>query len=83
MNSFGGGALCLIVLSGLVLWWRGTRKWMHGLVFRLTGSINSITWNLHNAVGIWMAPILFVWGFSAIYFGYRTEFEKVVGAVLP
>jgi uncharacterized iron-regulated membrane protein len=82
-NACGGAMLCVLGLSGIMIWWRGLRRWTHGLRINLKGSFKRINFGLHNAVGFWTLPLALIWGLSGIYFGFRPQFSKAVSAVFP
>lgn len=73
-----GGLLFLCMLgTGLLLWWRGSHDWLGGFVVRRR-SKRSLLWQLHSFAGIWAFGLMFVWGFTALYFAWPQPFEAVI-----
>lgn len=82
-NGVGAAFLLLMTMSGLVVWFRGTGRWLSGFKLRMGGSPRSNAWNIHSASGIWSLPLLLIWSISGIWFGFPVVFEKAVNTFLP
>ena len=82
VNGVGGGLFGLLVLTGLVLWWPGRRRWVQSLTVRRSAP-QSIVWQLHSALGIWSAWILAIWTLTAIYFAWPAPFEGAIDSFDP
>jgi len=63
--SFAGLILCLLVPTGLVLWWRAKR-----LSIRTGGSAFRIAFDAHHVVGIYVCVFLFVAGLTGVMVGF-------------
>jgi uncharacterized iron-regulated membrane protein len=63
--SFVGLILCLLVPTGLVLWWRAKR-----LSIRARGSAFRIAFDAHHAVGIYACLFLLVAGLTGVMVGF-------------
>ena len=63
--SFAGLILCLLVPTGLVLWWRAKR-----LSIRAGGSAFRLAFDMHQAVGIYSCLFLFVAGLTGVMVGF-------------
>jgi len=61
-----GVAMCLLGLSGLVLWWPRRGQWKHA--FKVRSEANGLRFHreLHAATGIWMFVIFIVVSFSRV-----------------
>jgi len=81
----GVGAVFVLVLSitGAVLWWPGTRSWRRGLVVRTKSNWKLFNWQLHNAVGLWMLPIVLMFGVVGVYAGFPAPFQAFVNKIAP
>jgi len=77
LNGLGGILFLAMVISGLVLWWQGKRRWREGLVIRAASS-RSLFWQFHNVLGFWSLLLLLVWGVTAIYFAWPEPFELFI-----
>lgn len=81
----GIGALCLftLIVTGMIVWWRGIKDWASGFRFSLKGNFRRVNWNMHSAVGVWTLPFLLIWSISGFYFGFTAFFEKSLNVVFP
>jgi uncharacterized iron-regulated membrane protein len=77
LNGWGGVLFMAMVVSGLVLWWQGSRRWREGLVIR-RDSPRSFMWQLHNFLGFWSLVLMVAWGITAIYFAWSAPFDWVI-----
>jgi uncharacterized iron-regulated membrane protein len=74
VNGWGGVLFLAMVISGLVLWWQGSRRWRDGLQIQ-RNSTRSFNWQLHNFIGFWSLLLMFAWGVTAIYFAWSEPFD--------
>ncbi|MEI7948704.1 MAG: PepSY-associated TM helix domain-containing protein [Gammaproteobacteria bacterium] len=77
VNGFGGALLLGMLVTGVILWWQGKRRWQEGLVISAK-SPRSFMWQLHSFVGFWAIFLLFVWGVTAVYFAWPEPFDAVI-----
>lgn len=82
-NAVGGGLLCLLCLTGVVIWWRGNRDWYKGFFFNPRRGWKRINFDLHSALGFWSLAVLFLWGLTGVYFAYPQPFLTVVDYFEP
>jgi len=78
LNGVGGAFLLFLVLSGLILWWPGRRRWLAGLFVGRPTMARPFVWQLHSALGIWSFGLLLIWGLTAVYFAWPGPFEAVI-----
>jgi uncharacterized iron-regulated membrane protein len=83
VNALGGGLLCLLCLTGVVIWWRGRSTWTQGFYFNLRHGWKRINFDLHAALGFWSIAILFLWGLTGIYFAFPDPFIAAVDYFEP
>ncbi len=76
-NGVGGLLFLGMVASGMVLWWQGSSRWQDGLLIRRS-SRRSLFWQLHSALGFWSLLLLFIWGFTAVYFAWPEPFDRFI-----
>ncbi|MEY4642246.1 MAG: hypothetical protein RLZZ227_2240 [Pseudomonadota bacterium] len=82
LNGIGGALFLLMTLSGLVIWWQGTRRWKEGVLIR-RNSTRSFNWQLHSFLGFWTLLLMFVWGLSSVYFAWPEPFDALIDAMDP
>lgn len=83
INGIGASCLFALILTGMVIWWRGIKDWLSGFRVSFKGNFRRVNWNLHSAVGVWALPFLLIWSISGFYFGFTAFFEKSLNAVFP
>lgn len=77
LHGIGGALFLCMLFSGLLLWWRGRGDWWNGFLLRRSHP-RPLLWQLHSMVGIWSFLLLFVWGFTALYFAWPAPFETLI-----
>jgi uncharacterized iron-regulated membrane protein len=81
VNGVGGMAMTVLTLTGMVAWWRGTRRWLHGFVVKRGTRWPRFTFDLHSAAGIWAIVFLLLWGVTGVYFAFPEVFVAAVDLV--
>lgn len=82
-NGFFAMFVCLLSISGVLVWWRGIRNVVRNLVFNSSMQSKAFVWKLHSVIGIWAAIPLLIWGVSGTFFCFPTEFKAALNFVLP
>ncbi|HWK54149.1 MAG TPA: PepSY-associated TM helix domain-containing protein [Hyphomicrobiales bacterium] len=77
LNGWGGVLFMGMIVTGLVLWWQGSRRWKEGLVIRRR-SPRSFNWQLHSFLGLWALPLMLAWGITAMYFAWPAPFDWLI-----
>ncbi|HEY0962776.1 MAG TPA: PepSY-associated TM helix domain-containing protein [Pseudomonadales bacterium] len=77
LNGLGGALFLLMTVSGVVIWWQGSKRWKEGLLIR-RDSTRSFSWQLHSFVGFWTLLLMFVWGFTSVYFAWPGPFDALI-----
>lgn len=80
VNAIGGMLFLLMVFSGIFIWWQGRRRWADGLQIKRT-SMHGFNWQLHSFLGFWSLLLMFIWGLTAIYFGFPQPFDFIIDAL--
>jgi uncharacterized iron-regulated membrane protein len=75
--------VCVLCLSGLVVWWPGLTRWRRSLAIDWKANWKRLNWDLHSAVGIWMFAFVFIWGFTGIYVSIPRPFQAIVDRYSP
>jgi uncharacterized iron-regulated membrane protein len=83
INALGGALLCVLCITGVVIWWRASGPWYRGFYFNPGHSWKRINFDLHAALGFWSLLLLFLWGLTGIYFGFPDPFIAVVDYFEP
>jgi uncharacterized iron-regulated membrane protein len=81
----GVGAIFVVALSitGALLWWPGIRGWRRALLIRHSSNWKRLNWELHSVIGLWMLPLLLMFGIVGIYAGFPKPFQVFVNKIAP
>lgn len=81
----GVGALLLVVLclTGLVIWWPGSKKWRRSLTIERRASWFRFAWTLHSAFGFWLFLFLLMWGLTGAYLSLPAVFASIFDYIEP
>jgi uncharacterized iron-regulated membrane protein len=74
-----GVAMCILGLSGLVLWWPKKGQWKYAFKVRSTASGLRFHRELHAATGIWMFLIFLAVSFSGVVIAWPQTFGMANG----
>jgi uncharacterized iron-regulated membrane protein len=83
VNGAGAGAVILMVLTGLVIWWPGRRRWRRSLTLRGGVGWKRFTWDLHSAIGFWGASFMLVFALSGLYLCFPEVFHDFADRLEP
>jgi uncharacterized iron-regulated membrane protein len=83
VNALFGALTCLLCITGLVIWWRGSGSWYKGLYFNPAHGWKRINFDLHASLGLWSIWLLFVWGLTGVNFAYPEPFNALVDYLEP
>ena len=77
VNGIGAILLVVLAVTGVVIWWPGTRNWRRSLFVDLRSSWKRLNWNLHSVLGIWFLMFVLLWGVTGIYLSFPQAFYAV------
>lgn len=83
VNGIGAGALALMCVTGLVIWWPGRRHWRRGLMVDFSRNWKRINWELHSAAGFWTCAFVLMWAVTGVYFAFPAAFRAAVNQLSP
>jgi uncharacterized iron-regulated membrane protein len=73
INGIAGALMLVIVVTGMILWWPGKRRWKQSLY--IPPKSPRKIWHLHSAVGFWLGLLLLNWCLTSIYFAFPGPLE--------
>lgn len=65
INGWAASVFLLMMLSGLIIWWRGKAQWRQGL-YMTTNSPRGMLWQWHSVFGFWCLFFMLAWGISGM-----------------
>jgi len=83
INGVGAMFVLVISVTGAVLWWPGVRSWRRGLVIQTRSHWKGFNWQLHSVIGLWMLPIVFMFGLVGVYASFPEPFQIFVNKIAP
>jgi uncharacterized iron-regulated membrane protein len=78
INGIGSGILCIMSLSGLIVWWPGVMSWRRNLAIDWRANWKRLNWDLHSAAGIWMFLFIFMWGITGVLLVFPQPYQNLV-----
>jgi uncharacterized iron-regulated membrane protein len=70
VNGIGALMLVVLALTGIMIWWPGTRSWRRSLSVHRGAGWKRFTWHLHSMIGFWSFAFILVFGLSGAYLGF-------------
>jgi uncharacterized iron-regulated membrane protein len=78
VNGVGALLFLALTITGAVVWWPGVGRVGHSMVPGKPAKSARFARRLHNALGIWMLALIFVWAITAVYFSFPDPFEWTI-----
>ena len=75
INGILGGLMLVVVVTGMIIWWPGRRRWRESLY--VPPASRRKIWHLHSAVGFWLGLLLLNWGLTSLYFAFPGPIEDL------
>jgi uncharacterized iron-regulated membrane protein len=83
VNAFGALVLAVVALTGLVIWWPGSRTWRRSV--KVPGGLRwkRAVWHWHSMLGIWTIVFVLVFAASGFYLGNPDLFQQLADWLQP
>jgi uncharacterized iron-regulated membrane protein len=82
-NGYGAVAMLIMSLTGIIIWWPGTRGLRRALLVKWNTSWKRFNWDLHNVLGFWSFVFIFMWALTGTYMIFPDPFLAVVDYLQP
>jgi uncharacterized iron-regulated membrane protein len=79
LNGIGAILVTLLAMTGLVIWWPGSKNWKRSLTIKWNARFARLNWDMHSALGFWCSLMILMWGVSGIYFSFPDLFNRFFG----
>lgn len=83
VNGFGGIALGLLGVTGMVIWWPGIKNWKRALTLDFSKKWKRVNWDLHSATGFWMLLLIALWAVTGAYFTWDDQIKEAINYFSP
>ena len=83
VNGLGAMAVLLLVCTGIIIWWPGTRRWRRSLTLHGGVGWKRFIWDIHSMVGFWSFGFIAVFAFSGIYLCFPNFFHDLADRIQP
>ena len=83
VNGVGAFVVLAVAVSGLVIWWPGSRTWRRSLTLHRGVGWKRLTWHLHSMLGFWSFGFVLVLGLSGIYLCFPEPFQDIADRLQP
>lgn len=71
----------LLCLTGLIIWFPGSRKWRNGFAWKKQSNWRGKNYNLHKLTGFYSAVLLILIAITGAYFPFKKEYEQITAFV--
>jgi uncharacterized iron-regulated membrane protein len=78
-----GLILLFSVLTGLIVWWPLTGQWRRALTIKRRASVERFNHDFHQALGLYMFPVLLAVLLSGVYMNLPDQFMALVKQLSP
>ena len=83
INGIGAGAILLMSITGLCIWWPGRKAWWRALTIDTRRGGRRLFFEIHRAVGIWSVALILMWPVTGMYFAFPSSARAMIGAISP
>lgn len=80
-NGIGSVLVTLLCITGLFIWWPGTKGWRRAMSVKWRASWPRFNFDVHSALGFWFFAIIFIWAVSGIYLSFPDPFVAAVDRI--
>jgi uncharacterized iron-regulated membrane protein len=83
VNGIGAFAVLVLAITGLVIWWPGSKTWRRSLTLHRTVGWKRWIWHLHSMVGFWSLAFTVIFGVSGIYLVFPDAIQDFADRLQP
>jgi len=83
VNGLGAVATLLLAVTGLVIWWPGSKTWPRSLMLPRGVGFKRGTWHLHSMIGFWSLAFTVIFGASGLYLAFPDAFQNFADRLQP
>ena len=83
VNGIGALFVLLVLFTGLLMWWPGTRRWKRSLSVHRGVGWRRTVWDLHGMVGLWCFGFMLILALSGAYLCFPEQVHVLADLVEP
>jgi uncharacterized iron-regulated membrane protein len=83
VNGAGAVAMLALAITGLVVWWPGSKTWRRSLTLHRGVGWKRWNWHLHSMIGFWSLGFTVVFAASGIYLGIPETIQDLADWIEP
>ena len=83
VNGIGAFAVLAVAISGIAIWWPGSKTWRRSLTLHRGLGWKRLTWHLHSMVGFWSLGFVLIFGLSGIYLCFAEQIQEFADRLQP
>jgi uncharacterized iron-regulated membrane protein len=83
VNGLGAVALLVVAVTGLVIWWPGSKTWRRSLVLPRRVGWKRAIWHLHSMIGFWTLGFTIIFALSGIYLVIPDSIQDIADRIEP
>jgi uncharacterized iron-regulated membrane protein len=83
VNGAGAVVVLVLAISGLVIWWPGSKTWRRSLILPRGVGGKRFVWHLHSMIGFWSFAFTLVFGLSGLYLCFPEPFQEIADSLQP
>jgi uncharacterized iron-regulated membrane protein len=83
VNGVGAFAVLAVAVSGILIWWPGSKTWRRSLTLHRGVGWKRLTWHLHSMLGFWSFGFVLVFGLSGIYLCFAEQIQEIADRLEP
>lgn len=78
VNGVGALLFLMLTMTGAIVWWPGVGRIGHNMLPGKPAKSARFARRVHNALGIWLLALIFIWALTAVYFSFPDPFERTI-----
>jgi len=83
VNGAGAVAVLALAVTGLAIWWPGSKTWRRSLTLHRGVGWKRLNWHLHSMIGFWSLGFTLVFGVSGLYLGFPDSVQDLADRLEP
>jgi uncharacterized iron-regulated membrane protein len=83
VNGVGAFALLGLAVTGLSIWWPGSKTWRRSLTPQRGVGWRRWNWHLHSAIGFWSFGFTLIFALSGIYLCFPAAVQDIADRIEP